>query len=450
MAARGSSDSAATAVGGSPPHDPSDAARKAPHPPGGDPSVDTKALYSTSPALSFPLNILHLVSQFALVLVLLPFHFALFALVPSKRWRRSWTLVEAALLPAVKRIMYAMDESGFKIGARATDQAPGALGRWWIRVRYGVGFEWVRGLEGHWVGGVLRDEEVQPQERVGVFSWRRKGVDEGAGLVGLWLHGGAYQHNSAHPGASSSSIPATIFKRESRFSSIHAVEYRLLPQSPFPAALQDAASAYVALQRRGIRGSQIVLMGDSSGGHLALALARWVKDTRAELGAEAGGEEEGRRWELEEPAGLLLFSPWSDPSHSYLGHTASTYIPRKNTCDYVMESPAFRLHLVTSLLGSRPSSFVLSAYMSPGARGAAPGTLDGFPPCFVHYGTGERCEEEGERLVGHLRRDGVRVEEVVTEDTPHDIMLLAMIWKKSQVEQVWDGVWRFVASLGQA
>jgi len=46
-------------------------------------------------------------------------------------------------------------------------------------------------------------------------------------------------------------------------------------------------------------------MGDSSGGHLALALTRWVKETREERGAERD-EEEG--WRLEEPAGLVLFS----------------------------------------------------------------------------------------------------------------------------------------------
>lgn len=141
-------------------------------------------------------------------------------------------------------------------------------------------------------------------------------------------------------------------------------------------------------------------------------------------------------------------SPLPRPAaHSYLGHTASTYVPRKNSSDYVFESPPFRLHLVTSLLGSRPSSFVLSPYISPGSRTLAPGALEGFPPCFIHYGTSDRCEEEGERLVANLRRDGVRVETVVTEDTPHDLMLLAMIWRKSQVEQVWEGVLQFTGSL---
>jgi alpha-beta hydrolase superfamily lysophospholipase len=85
-----------------------------------------------------------------------------------------------------------------------------------------------------------------------------------------------------------------------------AAEYRLLPDYPFSAALQDAAAAYVALLRRGIPGSKIVLIGDSSGGHLALALARWVRDTIARQENEEGKESTSCR--LEAPAGLVLFS----------------------------------------------------------------------------------------------------------------------------------------------
>ncbi|BGP34164.1 hypothetical protein JCM10296v2_005979 [Rhodotorula toruloides] len=401
----------------------------------------------SSPALKPPVNYLRLVWEFLLVLAFLPFHFVLFALVPSKRWRRSWTLLEATMMPAVKRIMGAMDLCGFKISARETDKEPS---RWWLRVRYGVEFEWVEGLRGEFVQGVVDDKEVQPAERVGMYNWRRKdassssaGHCEGDGLVGLFLHGGAYTHNSAHPGASSSSIPFKLFQKQPRFSSMHTAEYRLLPDYPVPAALQDAAAVYLSLLRRGVPGDQIVLLGDSSGGHLALALTRWINDIIATRKEQVVGQ----GWRLEQPAGLVLFSPWADPSHSFLGHTPETYVPRKNSCDYLFEVGAFRLHLVSSLLGSHPESFVKSPYMSPGAADVPPGTFTTFPPCFVHYGTGERCEEEGERLVRNLRRDGVRVEVVVTEDTPHDLLLLEMIWNKRQIEQIWDGAVGFLQTL---
>lgn len=134
-------------------------------------------------------------------------------------------------------------------------------------------------------------------------------------------------------------------------------------------------------------------------------------------------------------------------AHSFLGHTPDTYIPRKNSCDYLFEVGSFRLHLVSPLLGSHPESFVKSSYISPGAANVQPGAFNNFPPCFVHYGTGERCQEEGERLVRNLRRDGVRVEVVVTEDTPHDLLLLEMIWNKRQINEIWDGAVGFLQTL---
>lgn len=157
-------------------------------------SAEPKHKTRSSPALKPPARYLRLAWEFLLVLAFLPIHFVLFALVPSKRWRRSWSLLEATMMPAVKRIMGAMDLCGFKISARKTDREPA---RWWLRVRYGVEFEWVEGLGEEFVHGVVDDKEVKPAKRVGMYSWRRKdalqsaaGHREGDGLVGLFLHGG--------------------------------------------------------------------------------------------------------------------------------------------------------------------------------------------------------------------------------------------------------------------
>ncbi|KWU45958.1 alpha/beta-hydrolase [Rhodotorula sp. JG-1b] len=397
-----------------------------------------------SPTVPFPLNYLRLVYEFMVVLVCLPFHFLYFAILPKKRWRRSWSLLEAALMPAIKRIMAAFDLCGFKVSGRDTKAEPV---HWWLRLRYGVEFEWVPPLEQSLMSGAVDDSAVE-RTRVGMFSWKREESSTnitGQALTGLYFHGGAYTHNSAHPKSSSSAIPKKLFQKSPRFSAMYTAEYRLLPDYPFSAALQDAAAAYVALLKRGIPGSKIVLIGDSSGGHLALALARWVRDTIARQENENG--EKAARYRLEAPAGLVLFSPWADPSHSFLGHTAEDYIPRSNDCDYLFEVGKFRLHLVNSLLGSHPPQFVKSPYMSPGRKDIPPGTFVGHPPCFVHYGTGERCQTEGERLVANLERDGTRVVKVVTVDTPHDPLLLEMVWNKKQIRRIWDGAINFIETL---
>ena len=74
-----------------------------------------------------------------------------------------------------------------------------------------------------------------------------------------------------------------------------AVGYRLAPEHPFPAALEDALRAWVALRRSGIEAGHIALAGDSAGGGLSVALANELR--------EAGEEAPGCLW---------LVSPWTD------------------------------------------------------------------------------------------------------------------------------------------
>lgn len=91
-----------------------------------------------------------------------------------------------------------------------------------------------------------------------------------------------------------------------------AVEYRLLPNSPFPAALQDAASVYAQLIRSGVPSHKIVLIGDSAGGNIVLALARWIRDEK----------------KTAPPGGLLLLSVSPANRHftgSYQGKLTTTF-----------------------------------------------------------------------------------------------------------------------------
>lgn len=62
---------------------------------------------------------------------------------------------------------------------------------------------------------------------------------------------------------------------------VYSVEYRLLQHAPFPAVVQDAAAVYAhVVEQYGIKKAKckVVLIGDSSGGNLVLALARWLRD----------------------------------------------------------------------------------------------------------------------------------------------------------------------------
>ena len=98
----------------------------------------------------------------------------------------------------------------------------------------------------------------------------------------LYFHGGAYIAMSAQTHRSLTSRLAGWSDTR-----LFALNYRLAPEHPFPAALDDALAAYRALIAAGIEPSRIVVAGDSAGGGLALALLIALRDAREKLPAAA-------------------------------------------------------------------------------------------------------------------------------------------------------------------
>jgi acetyl esterase/lipase len=118
--------------------------------------------------------------------------------------------------------------------------------------------------------------------------------------VVLYLHGGGYMTSSPTGHAGMIGEVARATKRPT-----FAVDYRLAPENKFPAQRDDAIAAYRALLDKGFGGDQIVVVGDSAGGGLALVLAMAVRD----LG-------------LPRPLGVVMVSPWTDLSNSGESNTA--------------------------------------------------------------------------------------------------------------------------------
>ena len=116
------------------------------------------------------------------------------------------------------------------------------------------------------------------------------GVAGGAGGAILYLHGGAYIVCSPR-----THRPITSRLAVDTGLPVLVPRYRLAPEHPFPAPLEDALAAYKWLLARGIPGSRIVIAGDSAGGHLAACLTGEICRTG-----------------LPGPAGTVLFSPWVD------------------------------------------------------------------------------------------------------------------------------------------
>lgn len=118
---------------------------------------------------------------------------------------------------------------------------------------------------------------------------------EVAGAAVLYLHGGAYTVGSLDSHRALASHIAKASKVR-----VLLLDYRLAPENPFPAALDDAVSAFVWIQRElGIKPERIVIAGDSAGGGLTLATVLRLRDRGHAL-----------------PRALVLLSPWTDLTFS--------------------------------------------------------------------------------------------------------------------------------------
>lgn len=195
----------------------------------------------------------------------------------------------------------------------------------------------------------------------------------------LYLHGGAYFAGS----------PATHRAITSRLARdcgaiVHALDYRLAPEYPFPAALDDALAGYRALLASGQPPEKIVLVGDSAGGGLALATA-------------LAAREEG----LPPPSRLVLFSPWVDLTLA----NAQRPSPREHMLSWAGLRHAARLYAPGD--ADHPLASPLHA------------ELRGLPPVLVQTGSEEILLAESQQLCERARHAGVDIKLTVFDGMWH-------------------------------
>ncbi|KAJ3794962.1 Alpha/Beta hydrolase protein [Lentinula aff. detonsa] len=261
----------------------------------------------------------------------------------SRRPRQSWSLRQIIFVNFTRRIYRVTEVAGVTWGTRNPEEEPGPK-----ELKETV-FEWAPPLKESLRKGVVLDRFGRvPFKRAGCFVWRREARNKKQiPVIGIFFHGGGYSQLSAHEKSRTSHIPRRLMKNN-LFTEIYAVEYRLLQHAPLPAVIMDAAAAYshvvdkyygsdfASLTNKPARKPcKIILLGDSSGGNLALALARWIRDEQV----------------LPTPDGLLLFSPSCDASHAFPS-TDSSYIPRPHaSTDYLTDTPEPRALMQRTFLG---------------------------------------------------------------------------------------------------
>jgi len=200
--------------------------------------------------------------------------------------------------------------------------------------------------------------------------------------VVLHFHGGGYLIGSAKGSLEYASRLANAVD-----GLCYTVDYRLAPEHPYPAAIDDAVVAYRALLGRGIPASSILLSGESAGGGLAVALALALRTAGDPL-----------------PAGIIAVAPFTDLTLS--GESVRAFSG---------DDPAANRDLLTFMgasyfQGHEPTDPLVSPLF---------GDLTGLPPLFVTATQGEVLLSDTTRLAERAEKAGVDVTLRLVEDSVH-------------------------------
>src|SRR6516165_8845573 len=221
--------------------------------------------------------------------------------------------------------------------------------------------------------GIARDVTVEPVTANGVRAEWTSTPNDASDAALMWLHGGGYVIGSlvSH---------RHVVSEAGRAAKVWglALDYRLAPEHPFPAAVEDALSGYRFLLSRGIRPERIAIAGDSAGGGLVVAAMLAIRD--------AGLSQPGCGWAI---------SPWVDMEA--IGETMSS----KAAADPTVQRAGILDMARMYLNGDDPRSPL-----------AAPlyGNLSGLAPLLTQVGACETLLDDALRLAKVAGAADVRVD----------------------------------------
>jgi acetyl esterase/lipase len=196
----------------------------------------------------------------------------------------------------------------------------------------------------------------------------------------LFLHGGGYVIGSL---ASHRHLSAVL--SQATGASVFALDYRLAPEHPFPAALDDSVAAYQWLLQQGIKANQLAIAGDSAGGGLTVATLLALRDRGLHL-----------------PACGVCLSPWVDLTNSSESYqTVDDPVLRKEGLDQMAQA---------YLQGQNAKTPLASPLFAD---------LQGLPPLLVQVGTDEFLYSEAISLEALAKKAGVDITFEVWDEMIH-------------------------------
>lgn len=215
--------------------------------------------------------------------------------------------------------------------------------------------------------------------------------------VVLQLHGGGYigKIRNAYRDF------AVLYAKMPGKRAVLSVDYRVAPENPYPAALEDACAAYEWLLEMGCASDKIIVVGDSAGGGLALALCLYLKDKKKPL-----------------PKKLVLMSPWTDLAAT--GDSYETNFEKDplfgNTTDSMIYNNAY--------YGDNDPKL---PYISP-----LYGDYEGLPPMLFQVGGAEMLLSDSVRAAKKAKAAECEVHLTVYDEMFHVFQLGMKMMKESR------------------
>jgi monoterpene epsilon-lactone hydrolase len=200
--------------------------------------------------------------------------------------------------------------------------------------------------------------------------------------VVLYFHGGVYVLGDAFQAAGL----ASQIGRRTR-ATVISVDYRLAPEHPYPAAVDDALAAYEALLQNGTAPSDIAFAGESAGGGLAVATLVNARDHGLPL-----------------PAAAFVMSPYADLT------LAGTTMETKREADPLLSRENLQARVTDYTAGHDAALGLISPVFAD---------LSGLPPLIIQAGTHEVLLEDAVRLARQAATADVQVTLDITPGVPH-------------------------------
>jgi epsilon-lactone hydrolase len=249
------------------------------------------------------------------------------------------------------------------------------------------------------------DVKCEPVSANGVDAEWITAPGAAADRVVLYLHGGGYVLGSARS-------HRDLIGRISRAAQARglALNYRLGPENPFPAAVDDALAGYRCLLDNGIKPSRIAVAGDSAGGGLTVAALVAIRDAGLPL-----------------PAAGVCMSPWVD-----LEQTGASMTTRAQA-DPVVQREGLAGLAQAYLAGKDPRTPLASPLYAD---------LKGLPPLLIQVGDAETLLDDSTRIAERARAAGVQVKLEVWPEMIHVWQLFASFLPEGQ--DAVEGIGKFI------